>query len=207
VLPNGLIVCLDLALGPRAVETEDARARYAALVLGIFREDVSILPFVGRAFPKLSISHTWPHARRRCASLLASARAARRAGDDVVSAFHLGRAVHVLADLACPVHAHAVWHYLDDPFERWVDAHASELASSVVPELPAPLDTAEALTASLAAAAREERPDATKSPWGRLLKRAGIRETPGGDEVAAQGRRLIPLAAAHVRRLLELAGS
>ncbi len=101
MLPNGLIVALDLAVGGR-VEP----ARYAALALGILREDVVLLPGVG-AVPSPSPGHIYPRSRRRCAKLFhAAARApAGRSGDML-----LGRALHVLLDMACPVHAQKVWH-------------------------------------------------------------------------------------------------
>ena len=47
---------------------------------------------------------------------------AARKGDRHRGDFLLGRAVHVLADMACPPHAHFVAHPLTDPFEVHVDA-------------------------------------------------------------------------------------
>jgi hypothetical protein len=41
----------------------------------------------------------------------------------------LGRACHVLADMACPVHVHRVIHDAD-PFEGYVEVHAAALADA-----------------------------------------------------------------------------
>jgi len=169
MLPNGLLVTLELALGPAPHD------RHAALALGMLREDVWLLGPV--ALPSPSLGHIYPRARRHCARLydraVAAAREGRLAGD-----FALGRALHVLIDMACPAHARAVPHYLHDPFERWVEVHATELAALPLPELP-PDDAPGALVDSLAGAARA-----------------------ADGAISAQARRLVPLAAAHVRALL-----
>ncbi len=206
MLPNGLILVLDMALGPRATATEVGRARYASLVLGVLREDVVFVPGTAWTLPNPSLGHVWPRARGRCAKLFDRALAKAGAGESLASVAELGRAVHVLADMACPVHAQAVWHYLRDPFERCVDAAASDLRRLPVPELDSQLRVqgAEALVDSLAGAAQEEEADTTQTPWGRALRRAGWRRPPRGDVIRAQAERLIPLAAAHVRALLEL---
>jgi hypothetical protein len=199
MLPNGLIVVLDLALGTAAVDSEAARARYAAFVLGILREDVVLVPGLARALPSPSPGHLWPRSRRRCADLFDRAVAEP---DPLAADVVLGRALHVLIDMACPVHAQAVWHTLRDPFERYVDVHAAELAALPVPDL-APWVAAAgpaALVDSLAAAARSVRADRRQTAWGRWRHRgdAPLRRP----ELAAQAERLIPLAAAHTRALV-----
>jgi hypothetical protein len=190
VLPNGLIVALDLAVGGRV-----APSRYAAFALGILREDVALVPGLG-ALPSPSLGHIYPRARRRCAALCRAAAAERGPrGADVL----VGRALHVLLDMACPAHAQNVWHHLRDPFERYVDAHAAELAGLPVPPLPA-CDGPEALVDSLAAEARAVRADRRQTPWGRWLRR---HEPPlPRAELARQARHLLPLAAAHARALV-----
>jgi putative flavoprotein involved in K+ transport len=204
VLPNGLILCLDLALRRAATAERPGRERYAALVLGLFREDVILVPGLGIALPSPSLGHIYPLSRRHCAALFREAVRAARSGDRLRGDFLLGRALHVLIDMACPTHAQAVSHYLTDPFELAVDARAEELAKLPLPELPEAVRAGpvERLIDSLAGAARREHADGTKSPWGRALKRLGLARAPTGAEVMAQARRLIPLAAAHVRALL-----
>lgn len=203
MLPNGLIACLDLALGPAGAgaSTRAERERYAAMVMGLFREDIVVVPLLGVSMPSPSLGHIWPWSRRRCTALFDEAVAAGRRGEGLRGAFHLGRAAHVLTDMACPNHAQAVCHYLSDPFERYVEAHVAELTGLAVPDSPAALTPRE-LVDSLAAAARDEKPDGTKSPWGRVMRRLGLRRPPSGREVADQARRLVPLAAAHLRTLL-----
>jgi hypothetical protein len=168
MLPNGLVVCLEMALGDRDLGSE----RRAALVVGMFREDVWLLgPLAG---PNPSFSHIWPLARRRFASLT---RRAEREADPLVADVLVGRALHVLFDMACPPHARAIPHSTRDPFERFVDAHAATLARLPVPAIddapPAALITSLARAAQRAPAA-----------------------------IADQARLLIPLAAGHARAYL-----
>jgi hypothetical protein len=168
VLPNGLLACLDLALGGTPI----AAARRAALVVGLFREDVWLLGAL--AGPSPSLGHIWPLSRGRFARLVARA---ERAVDPLAADVQWGRALHVLFDMACPPHARAIPHSTSDPFERYVDAHAAALARLPVPEL-APAPPRELIT-SLVRAAQEAPPS-----------------------IPEQARRLIPLAGAHGRALL-----
>jgi hypothetical protein len=189
VLPNGLVLVTDLALGGRLPPE-----RFAALVVGILREDV-FLAF-GRAYPSPSPGHIYPRSRRRVRRLF---EAALSEPAPLAADVALGRALHVLIDMACPVHAQAVWHYLRDPFERYVDTHAAELAALPVPDPPADDDPV-ALVDSLAGAARAVRADGRQTPWGKLLRR---RQPPlPRAELATQAERLIPLAASHARALV-----
>jgi hypothetical protein len=168
LLPNGLLACLDLALGERTLVPR----RRAALVVGLFREDVWLVGAL--AGPSPSLGHIWPLSRRRFARLVARA---EEAADPIAADVLWGRALHVLFDMACPPHARAIPHSTRDPFERYVDAHAAALARLPVPELAAA--PPRELITSLARAARQ-------AP-------ASIPE---------QARRLIPLAGAHGRALL-----
>jgi hypothetical protein len=190
MLPNGLLVVVDRAVGERLPPE-----RFAALVVGLLREDVVLA--LGRAWPSPSPGHVYPRSRRRCAVLFARAVAE---ADPLAADVTLGRALHVLADMACPVHAQAVWHYLRDPFERYVDAHAAELAELPLPP-PPERDAPDELVESLAQAARAVRADGRQTPWGRFLRR---RQPPlARAEVAGQAEKLIPLAAAHARALVD----
>lgn len=203
MLPLGLVVTLDLAVGPAGSRTPRRRERYAAMILGMFREDVLCLPVLDRVSISPSLRHHYPHSRRYCARFVDEALTEARGGRDVQGAFLLGRALHVLIDMACPVHAQAALHYLDDPFERHVDAHIAALGRLAVPPLPAGVreGSIEGVVDSLAGAARREKADRTRTPWGRVLRRLGRRTPVTGAQVAAQARRLIPLAAAHARVL------
>lgn len=200
MLGNGLLVILDMALEARPMAGE----RYLALVLGLFREDVLLLPGLG-GHPNPNPGHLWPFARRALDRRFSQAVAAKRKGEDLRASFLLGRAMHVLADMACPAHARNVWHHLRDPFELGVEGRAGRLAAAPVPELPPELRNGApgAWAESLARAARRERADGTRTWWGRALRRLGLRRPVGGREAAAQADRLVPLAAAHVRVLLD----
>ena len=74
--------------------------------------------------------------------------------------------MHVLIDMACPVHAKPAVHYLRDPYERYVDAHAQELAAMALPALEAQADqlTLSGLITLITHAARREAADLTQSP-------------------------------------------
>ncbi len=200
MLPNGLMVTLELALGADAEP-----GLLTALTLGMFREDVVMLP--GIALPSPSFGHIYPRSRARCGRLFARAVATARVRGRLAGAFDLGRAVHVLTDMACPAHALAVAHYLHDPFERWVESHAAELAELPVPALPDGVAVAAAVTGapaalvdSLAGAARRHAVDRTQLPFTPVRRRRGARVGPA--DLARQAHELIPLAAAHVRALL-----
>ncbi len=200
MLPNGLMVTLELALGADADP-----AVLTALTLGMFREDVVMLP--GLALPSPSFGHIYPRSRARCTTLFTRAVHSARTRGPLAGAFDLGRAVHVLTDMACPAHALAIAHYLHDPFERWVERHAAELAELPVPALPEGVAVAAAATSapaalvdSLAAAARRHGVDRTQLPFTPPRRRAGARVGPA--ELARQAHELVPLAAAHVRALL-----
>lgn len=205
MLPNGLILCLEMGLGPAAVANRVDREWSAALVLGMFREDICLMPRVGWSMPSPSLGHLYPLSRQRCEKLFAAAVAAARSGAPLRGALWLGRALHVLIDMACPAHARAVAHSLREPFEVYVEAHAAELACLPLPELPPALaldSGPAALVESLARAARVEQVDGTTSPWGTVLRRLRCRHPISGALIAEQARRLIPLAAAHVSALI-----
>ena len=205
MLPNGFIVTLDMALGKDGLATRAERAKYALYVLGIFRENVYLVPRTSFAMPSLSSGHLWPRAREHFSELYRSALAQARSGDDLKAAFLLGHAIHVLIDMACPSHAQHTWHYLSDPFERYVDAHARELASLPLPDLEPSFNGAspEVVVAALANEAQKEVTDHTQTLWGKWLRRVGMRRPLKRADVEPQAKKLIPLAAAHLRVVLD----
>lgn len=205
MLPNGFIVTLDLALGKDGLANRTERTKYALYVLGIFRENIYLAPHAAVAMPSLSSGHLWPRARRHFAELYRLASEQVRSGEELKAAFILGRAMHVLIDMACPSHAQHTWHYLSDPFERYVDAHAKDLASLPLPEVDGSLHGAapEIIVESLAREAQKEATDRTQTPWGKSLRRLGIRRPLKRGDVEPQARRLIPLAAAYLRVVLD----
>lgn len=213
MLPNGQCVVIDMAL--RAVDCALLRRHREALLLGTLREDVARLPLTNRVFEHASPSHfygclpggyvplLWPGARWKASHLLRKALAAQREGRLAAACVQLGRACHVLTDMACPVHAHRVMHEAD-PFEWYVEAHAQTLAQLLpVPPSP-PLSSAPALVASLAAHSRRFTPDRTHNPFGRALRHMGLLHPVPKAEIARQAEALIPVAAAHATTLFIL---
>lgn len=203
MLSKGLTLVLDMALASR--ESPTPLKKKEALIQGIFREDVIPIPFTRKSFPSPSWRHFWPRSRRYCDSLFRKAVRLGREGKGEEGEIALGRALHVLIDMGCPVHAQRVWHYLHDPFECYVEGHVDEISRLPLPSLAegAWKRSPEGLVESLASAARLEQADRRQGPWALALRRLQLMERPRNIPVADQARRLIPLAAAHVRALLE----
>lgn len=210
MLPNGLIAILDMALNKSIADTELGRTKYALYILGMFREDVVYIPPLSKAFPSPSRGHIWPNARTHFAKLYSEAVQIGQCATQselertLSGAYALGRALHVLIDMACPAHANATWHYLNDPFERYVDAQAGELTKLSVPKLPLAFESAESLIESLATSAQTELSDLTQTPWGNLLRKFGKRKRLNREIIEKQAARLVPLAAAHVQSLFTM---
>lgn len=213
MLYHGLCAVVDGSVarspGSRWVEHRDA------LVLGALREDVWVLPF-GWVVEHASLTHQcgdapggfvpWltpsPHLRirRQVDAAVAEARADR----PVHAAVALGRALHLVADLACPAHVTRTVH-LRCPYEGWVEEHGYELLHH--PPHEPPEGSLAEITSALAAASRRFPADGTTSPWGRWLARRGRRRALRKEEVAEQAEALLPLAmcaGAAVLRAFEL---
>ena len=212
MLPNGLCVVIDMALV--AVDFALLQRHRKALLLGTLREDVARIPLTNRVFEHTSLTHfcgrlpggylplLWPGARWKAGRLFRKALAAEREGRTAAACVQLGRACHLLTDMACPVHAHRVLHETD-PFEWYVEAHALALAQLPMPPAPT-ADSVSDLVADLAAYARLFTPDRTHNPWGRRLRRLGVLRPVPMAEIERQARALIPAAAAHVASLFGL---
>jgi hypothetical protein len=210
---NGLALVIDRALA--SLPSVEPRRYRKALVLGSLREDVARAPFGGGVFEHLSLSHfgggwlpggflpfLWPGPRFKVGRYFRRALAQARAGRAGAAYVTLGRACHVLTDMACPVHVHRVVHQ-EDPFEWYVEVHAAELAgapAAPLPDAPSPA----ALVASLSGVTRAFAPDRTRNGLGRLLRRLGLRRGLPRGEIIRQARLLIPQAAAHVAALIRL---
>jgi hypothetical protein len=94
--------------------------------------------------------------------------------------------------MACPVHAQGVAH-TTDPFEWCVEAMGEDLMKLPVPAIAA--STAQEAVESMARFAQGFPADKTNSPWGRLLRRAGLRAPVRAAQAREQARLLIPYAA------------
>jgi hypothetical protein len=114
----------------------------------------------------------------------------------------LGRAIHPLIDMSCPVHAQGIAH-TTDPFEWCVEAMGERLRMLPVPIAPA-FDRFADPTLAMAKAAQGVAADATNSPWGKWMRRAGLRLPVNHTLAREQAAALIPAAASHTAALLDL---
>ena len=218
MLANGLALVIERALVElRGDGVREARRHRKALLLGALREDVARVPFGTGVFEHLSLSHFgggrwpagflpfWPGPRYKLRRFFRTAVAHARRGASGAAFVTLGRACHVLTDMACPPHVHRVVHEAD-PFEWYVEVHAGALADArLTPAVALPaLEDPAALITSLSAITRRSAPDRTRNLLGRWLRRLGLRRPLPAREVARQASALIPEAAAHVARLIRL---
>lgn len=218
MLANGLALVIERALAElEGARAQEARRHRKALILGALREDVARVPFGTRVFEHLSFSHFgggrwpggflpfWPGPRYKVRRFFRAALAHARAGAPAAAFVALGRACHILTDMACPPHVHRVVHEAD-PFEWYVEVHAAVLADAgqTPPVAPPALHDPAALVTSLSAVTRRSAADGTRSLLGRWLRRLGLRRPVPPREIARQARALIPEAAAHVARLIRL---
>jgi hypothetical protein len=151
--------------------------------------------------PGSRFGELWAPSARTC--LLRCVERARSAVTAEAAARWLGRACHLLGDLAVPARTRGVWHLLGDPLETFWENHARELAGFMsevpTPEHACPEDHVEALARASAA----HPADTTRTPWGAFVFRRwgrGLALEP--DVVENQARALLPLAVAHTSGLL-----
>ncbi len=141
-----------------------------------------------------------PSARTR---LFECALRARQAAADAQCAYWLGRACHLLGDMAVPARTRGVWHLLGDPLEAFWEAHAAELDSMLGDAEPLVPGDAALHADALALASSAYPADTTRTPWGALSFRyrgKGQRLKPA--VIEAQARVLLPLAVAHTSAFL-----
>jgi hypothetical protein len=189
---NGFMTVIDMALARQA---HPLLVRYRdALVLGCFREDVWFVGGIDAVLQNPSLSHfcragvrggfiPWltPDAGARTQKLAVRALQEFSHGRVASAMVQLGRAVHPLVDMACPVHAQGVAHG-NDPFEWRVEVMGEQLRA-----LPAS-------TESYAQFA-----DATRG-MARHAQGFKIAHT----RAQEQAHQLIPLAAGHTAALFEI---
>jgi hypothetical protein len=214
VLPNGLCIVVDRAVD--AVDDPVVRQFRAALVLGALRENVVYVPGLRAVFPHLSFSHfyrpglpggylpfLWPGPRFKATRIFRRALAEHGRGRTAAAFVQLGRIVHLIADMACPVHAHRVAHETIDPYEWWIEAHEQELRRLPVPAVPTTSAPA-ALIEQMARITARHPPDTTCTLWGRALQRAGFGHRTTAAEAGRQAAELVPTAAGFSAALLRL---
>lgn len=209
---NGLYVVAKAAIDK--LDDPFVRRYEAAIVLGSLREDVWYLPF-GIIYEHLSFSHfgkpplpggflplVYPGPRWKGRIFYRRAVAHARRGDHAKAFVQLGRVVHLLTDMSCPVHVHRTAH-LTDPFEWHVEGNKRRLLALPVPEVGEFPDVAALLT-SMARVTSRHPPDATNWPPGRLLRKLGLRKAIDARTAKQQADELIPICAGHTVSLLRM---
>jgi hypothetical protein len=215
---------LNLVIG-MAVAKLDAPLlqRYQdALVLGAVREDVLFLPVKGkgRIWEHWSFSHfsgpllgggfiplLYPGAPASAQRYFNAAVASWQRNQHGKALIELGRASHLLIDMACPVHAHRVAHFTDG-YEWYVEGNCDTLKvlSFDIPDHQRPVRD---IVRAMARFTQQFAPDRSNHHWGRLLKSWGLRRSLTRDEFAQQAAQIIPTAAGHLaamyRQFLERA--
>lgn len=180
-----------------------------ALVLGALREDVQYLPRKQRIWEHFSLSHfagavlpggfipfLTPSAASRAQYFFERAIELALQQQFVAAMVQLGRASHLLIDMACPVHAHRVPHW-SDGYEWYIEGngeHLRQLRSSV----PSHYRSVREIVTGLAKFTRQFPADTTHHHLGRWLKLRGWRRALTHDEIAAQAEQIIPVASAHL---------
>ena len=214
MLWNGQRVVLDMAI--RALGHPLVTRYRPALVLGALREDVWYVPLFGAVLDRPSLTHFYrpglpgglvplltPGPRWRADRLFARAVERYREGQPAAAFVQLGRAAHLLTDMACPVHAQRTVHMISDSFEWYVEGNARALEILPVPAV-ATRRRASELIEDLAGQTQRFPADTTNSPWGRLLWKVGMRRKIPLPMLSDQACQLIPLAAGYAAALLRL---
>jgi hypothetical protein len=214
---NGHRLVMDCALD--ALDDEEFRRHYDSLLLGNLREDVYKFPFLRRFMLGKGLTHyyrpgrmggVWffvPSAPRRTGWLFDRAVRLYRAGRLRDAYFWLGRAVHLLSEMATPVHSSVVLHWYGDPFELYVEAHARELRKLALPSLPAAaagVRRPEELVHLLALEAQAFPCDRTHNVPGYLAWKLKLLQRHPSEEVVRQVRALIPMGAAFTLALARM---
>jgi len=207
---NGLHLVIRMAVDK--LDTPLLRQYQDALVLGAVREDVLFVPGTRRIWEHWSFSHftgprlgggfiplVYPGAPGSAQRRVDRAVALWRRGEHGKAMIDLGRASHLLIDMACPVHVHRVPH-LTDGYEWYVEAHGDRLRALPF-DVPAGYRTVRAIVAGLARHTQQFEPDRTNHHWGRALKSLGLRRSPGHAVFADQAAHIVPAAAGHLAAL------
>jgi hypothetical protein len=202
---NGFITAIDMAL--KTIQSPLLNENRSALILGAFREDFYAIPKTDLLVTSLSFTHFYRKglpggfipfltqgARARTEFFLRRALERYRERDVTAAVAQLGRAVHPLVDMACPVHAQAVVHETD-PYEWCVEAMRSELL-----ELPLPFmqdsERAADIVETMALFTHKFEADRTNNLWGRVMKRLGKWKPVDAVRSREQARQLMPMAGA-----------
>lgn len=204
---NGLALVIEMAVNK--TKSPLLSNSHDILILGALREDISYLPFLNRIWEHWSLSHfsgthlrggfiplVYPGAPRKAAQFFKKSVRAYRSGNIMQSMVLLGRASHLLIDMACPCHAKRVAHFTDG-YEWYVEAHTQTLKELDF-KVPQNFNQPQQIVNSLAHCTQQFEADATNHHFGRLLKNLGLRKPLGREQFALQAEKIIPEAAGHL---------
>jgi hypothetical protein len=214
VFANGHRLIMDRALDE--LPGSPLHAHYDAMLLGNLREDVYKIPFLPRFVLGKGLTHyykpgTWwglapliPTAPRRSGWLFKKALRLWRAGRPRDGAFWLGRAVHLLSEMAAPVHAQVILHWRGDPFEMFLERNHAQLRSLPVAEIPVGAATPDELAHRLAVLTQAFPCDRTNNLPGWVGMKLGVWRPHPPEEVERQVRTLVPIGAAYTVALYRM---
>jgi hypothetical protein len=212
---------LERALG--IAEAPWVTRQRTALLGGSDDEDVYAVPFTRIRLPAIGLTHTYrpgrergelgaPSARTRLLVFVERSERELRRDDETRAAWWLGRACHLLVDMAVPARTRGVWHVFGDPLESWVERAVLAEDGRLVPAEGAAVagdagdaGDAGALADGLAALSSPLPADTTRGPFGRLRQTVlggGVRVDDA--EAEAQALVLVPAAIASTAALLRL---
>lgn len=172
-------------------------------------EDVHIVPLVKWRLRAAGFTHThvpggylgelgFPSAKRQCNRFMANARQEKRPAR---AAWWLGRACHLLGDVAVPARARRVWHLEGDPLEAWLESNLDRLGDVQIE--PPSVTTTDEMIEEMARVASTFPADTTRTPWGRAAFRwFGLGQTLDESELERQAHVLIPCAVRLTKCLL-----
>src|SRR5262245_8647146 len=196
---NGLYVVAEL--GMRQVNHPLLDRYRDAILLGSLREDVWYIPGLRLVIEHLSFSHfykpgkpggilpfLWPGPRMKANLFYRRAVRHFTEGRRAAGFVQLGRVVHLLTDMSCPVHAHRTVHETD-PFEWHVEGNKARLLRLPVPQVP---DAARAsdLIEAMARFTQAYATDGTNHRVGMVLRKLGVWKPVTARQAAAQAAAL-----------------
>lgn len=187
-----------------------ARAFRREILQGNDDEDVHVVPILNWRLRAAGLTHThvpngrfgelgFPSAKSQCLFFLENA---RREKHHARAAWWIGRACHLLGDMAVPARANRIWHIEGDPLEAWIESRVDSFRDVMVHEIA--VKTPEEMTEELARIAATFPADTTRTPWGRArFEWFGHGRKLDEPELAEQARILVPLGIACTKTLLQ----
>lgn len=173
-------------------------------------EDVHVVPLVNWRLRAAGFTHThvpggyfgelgFPSAKRRCLEFV---RKAKSETNQRRAAWWLGRACHLLGDIAVPARTRRIWHFDGDPLEAWLETHLDQFQHVELVDMDE-VDPDE-LIEILAVSAWTLPADTTRTPWGRAAYRwlrlgRVLREW----QLEEQAHELIPRAVTATKLLMD----